>query len=107
MVDVWVPQEPGRPLIFHGEDNGTGTVQPSSPGRRHDVQCRTKRTVHERDGTCTCKGCTEEAGERIPSGAGAGKGKTGSRYSRGDRWWEHRVHRPSERNNFGVRPPCG
>jgi hypothetical protein len=25
-VDVWVPQEPGRSLTFHCEDNGAGAV---------------------------------------------------------------------------------
>jgi len=29
---------------------------------------------------------TDEAGERIPSGAGGGKGRIGSRCSRRDRW---------------------
>jgi hypothetical protein len=43
---------------------------------------------------------TDDVGERIPSGAGGGKGKIGSRCSRRDRWWEHRVHRPSQQNNL-------
>src|SRR5450631_2838155 len=30
---------------------------------------------------------TDDVGERIPSGAGGGKGKIGSRCSRRDRWW--------------------
>jgi|SRR6516162_3293513 len=55
-----------------------------------------RRKSEESESSCS----TEEAGERIPSGAGRGKRKTGSRYSRGDRWWEHRVHRPSQRNNL-------
>ncbi len=84
------------------------------PGRRYYVQCRAERTKHERNGTLSLQRVrtgseksefshsTDEIGERIPSGAGGGKGKTGSRCSRRDRWQEHRVHKPSQHNNLSL-----
>jgi len=88
MVDVWVPQEPGRSLVFRCEANGAGAVQ--QVVQAGDTRCGVARSERSTSTTVRCLAkdtdgirevgvshSTDEAGERLPSGAGGGKGKPG------------------------------
>ena len=111
-VDVWVPQEPGRSLTFHAKTTvrapfnqvvqvaGMACSAERSEERTNAMVRAPVKGARMRSEKSEFSRSTDEVGERIPSGAGGGKGKIGSRCSRRDRWWERRVHRPSQQNNL-------